>query len=619
MGYIALYRKWRPQVFSDMVGQQHAAMTLKNALTTGRVAHAYLFSGPRGTGKTSMARIMAKALNCKALVDSEPCNQCDSCLNVNEGHEDLSDIYEIDAASNRGIDEIRQLRENIKFSPLMRYKVYIIDEVHMLTTEAFNAILKTLEEPPSHAVFILATTEIQKLPSTILSRCQRYDFRRITVRDIAARLRFIADAEGISADDDALQMIARGSGGGLRDAVNLLDQCNSFAGGQVRLADVEMMLGGISPETVGNVLVCIRDKDIGGIFTIVEELVSSGRSLAQLNREILNFLRNLLLYQESAELVAGESEVELLELKKLNGQFAREDLLYKMKILAEADEQMKWALEPRIYFEISLVRMTLESPSTAEAGDVPALQERLDRLERLMSDRSRGSIRSEAVRTDYQHPVQHEDEIAEGSVERLAATQHTPAIKLPENKPEKMIAAEEKEKSDNRRVGQEDLAHIRQIWKQVLKNFSAKNPLFNSSLKQVFPVGVKGNHIFLTTENPLAESTVSKKKDYLIEQLQELTGTGYQIDFIDPKRLLQMKEEAAGKEVAPSNVPAADQAQPPSKALAEPARRIPDLADAGKGKEPVMNFVLREFGGRDVTEKFRDNPIDPGENKENNE
>ena len=228
MAYIALYRKWRPQTFKDLVGQEHISRTLANAITSGHIGHAYLFAGPRGTGKTSTAKILAKALNCEHGPTPEPCGKCEQCRKITEGSS--MDVFEIDAASNRGIDEIRDLRETVKFAPVDgRYKVYIIDEVHMLTTEAFNALLKTLEDPPAHVVFILATTEAHKVPPTIQSRCQRYDFKRITVGEIEGRLRYIAKEMKMEAEDEALSMIAIQADGGMRDALSILDQCAALA------------------------------------------------------------------------------------------------------------------------------------------------------------------------------------------------------------------------------------------------------------------------------------------------------------------------------------------------------------------------------------------------------
>lgn len=259
MAYMALYRKWRPQDFSDLIGQEHISETLSNAISTGKVAHAYLFSGPRGTGKTSTAKILAKALNCEHGPTPTPCNQCVCCQKINDGS--FMDVFEIDAASNRGIDEIRDLRETVKFAPVDgKYKVYIIDEVHMLTTEAFNALLKTLEEPPSHVVFILATTEVHKVPITIQSRCQRYDFKRITKDDILKRLVMITDEMGLNADKDALSIIAIQADGGMRDALSLLDQCLAFTKDELTVTQVRKVLGLVGHDWVWQITDALSKK-----------------------------------------------------------------------------------------------------------------------------------------------------------------------------------------------------------------------------------------------------------------------------------------------------------------------------------------------------------------------
>ncbi|NLK51426.1 MAG: DNA polymerase III subunit gamma/tau [Syntrophomonadaceae bacterium] len=247
MSYVALYREWRPQNFQNVVGQTHVTRTLLNALQQGRISHAYLFCGPRGTGKTSVAKILAKAVNCSEAQEGEPCNQCVSCRAIVEGSS--LDVLEIDAASNRGIDEIRELRERVQYAPSGgRFRVYIIDEVHMLTTEAFNALLKTLEEPPSHVIFVLATTEAHKVPATILSRCQRFDFRRITPAELIERLKLVAEHQQIEISEEAIMAIVRAAEGGLRDALSLLDQCIGFATNAITLEEVNQVLGTVSEE-----------------------------------------------------------------------------------------------------------------------------------------------------------------------------------------------------------------------------------------------------------------------------------------------------------------------------------------------------------------------------------
>ena len=295
MAYIALYRRWRPQEFDNLIGQDHISKTLANAIKSDKIAHAYLFSGPRGTGKTSMAKILAKALNCSEGPTPIPCNKCDSCLKINEGSS--MDVFEIDAASNRGIDEIRDLRESVKFAPVDgKYKIYIIDEVHMLTTEAFNALLKTLEEPPSHVVFILATTESHKIPATIHSRCQRYDFRKITVNEIFTRLQHVSEKMNIEIDNEALITIANHADGGMRDALSILDQCSTFAE-KIKVDDVRNILGLIGREWIWSLVDSIAEKNTKESLHLVDDILSKGKDIKQILIELAQYFREIMIYQ----------------------------------------------------------------------------------------------------------------------------------------------------------------------------------------------------------------------------------------------------------------------------------------------------------------------------------
>ena len=367
MAYIALYRKWRPGTFGDLVGQEHISRTLSNAITTGRIGHAYLFSGPRGTGKTSTAKILAKALNCEHGPTPEPCGKCPACQKINDGSS--MDVFEIDAASNRGIDEIRDLRETVKFAPVDgRYKVYIIDEVHMLTTEAFNALLKTLEEPPAHVVFILATTEAHKVPPTIQSRCQRYDFKRITVEEIRGRLETVVTEMGLQAEAEALDMIAIQADGGLRDALSLLDQCSALAGGELTAARVRQVLGLIGHDWIYKLTEAIYARKSQVALGVLAELLRDGKDLKQVLTELSLHLRSLMIYQAAGTLEQMDLYAEPDEVLKEQGKFfSTEELMAMIKRLHEALAEIKWSPQPRITVEVAL--MALCNPVTS--GAVP--------------------------------------------------------------------------------------------------------------------------------------------------------------------------------------------------------------------------------------------------------
>ena len=316
MSRVVLYNKWRPQTFADVVGQEPTVRTLQNSLATGQVAHAYIFAGPRGSGKTSLARILAKALNCLQGVQPEPCSKCDACTDIVEGR--FLDLVELDAASNRGIEDIRSLRERVNFAPVSgRYKFYLIDEVHQLTPEASNALLKTLEEPPEHAVFVLATTEIHRVLPTILSRCQRFDFRRIPVRALVGRLQEIAAAEKVSAEAEALNILARMAGGSARDAVSLFDQAVIYAAGDVTAAKVREMLGLAHTAVVAEFVDTLARRDTKEGLRVLAQAADQGLEMRQFARETIRYLRGTLLHKsgmEAAELLEmSEEEATLMD------------------------------------------------------------------------------------------------------------------------------------------------------------------------------------------------------------------------------------------------------------------------------------------------------------------
>ncbi|MBE3588570.1 MAG: DNA polymerase III subunit gamma/tau [Thermoanaerobacteraceae bacterium] len=379
MAYQALYRRWRPRRFADIVGQEHVTRTLQNALLAGRLTHAYLFCGPRGTGKTTTAQVLARALNCRSRQGAEPCNECPSCREITAGTS--MDVAEIDAASHRGIDEIRELREKVRFMPAgSRYRVYIIDEVHMLTSEAFNALLKTLEEPPAHVVFILATTEPHKVPLTIISRCQRFDFHRIGLSEMVDYLKKVAAGADLVVEDSALYLIARVAEGGLRDALGVLDQAAAFAGGRITARDIHQILGTVREEMLDEVAAALAEGRSDRLLGLVAALVDQGKDLLLFTRSVTAFLRNLLLWHAGCreEPVVAPAEGE--RVGALAGRFTREQLLHVLHILTRAEQEMKWASQPRILLEVALV----EAVHTAGDGSLVALQRRVAELERRL-------------------------------------------------------------------------------------------------------------------------------------------------------------------------------------------------------------------------------------------
>ncbi|KHM49368.1 DNA polymerase-3 subunit gamma/tau [Anaerovibrio lipolyticus DSM 3074] len=357
MAYMALYRKWRPDNFANLVGQDHVSRTLANAIKSGRIGHAYLFTGPRGTGKTSTAKILAKALNCEQGPTVEPCNQCEACQRINSGNS--MDVFEIDAASNRGIEAIRDLRENVKFAPVNgRYKVYIIDEVHMLTSEAFNALLKTLEEPPAHVVFIMATTEVYKVPATIQSRCQRYDFKRITVDDIFNRLKTVVEGMDIKADDDALRMIAVKADGGMRDALSILDQCIALSEQSLTIDRVQQLLGLVGKEWLDKLVGALQSKDAAAVLTMVDEIIRAGKDLQQVLGELGIHFRGLMIFK-AAGLVDGVDYYSQTDesIKKQAAGFTQEQIVWIIRRVHEAANEVKWSPQPRIAVEAALLEI----------------------------------------------------------------------------------------------------------------------------------------------------------------------------------------------------------------------------------------------------------------------
>lgn len=480
MAYVALYRQWRPQDFNALVGQKAVKTTLKNALASGKIAHAYLFSGPRGTGKTSMARILAKALNCEQGPTAEPCGQCSNCQRIVQGTS--LDVIEIDAASNTSVDNIRDLREQVAFTPAeSRYKVYIIDEVHMLSTGAFNALLKTLEEPPAHAVFILATTDPQKVPATIQSRCQRFEFRRVTVDEITEHLAMVAAGSGIEADADALRLIAIQAEGGMRDALSLLDQCGVMAK-RVTVATVREVLGIVGREALHELTGAIGRRQLPQALATLNLLLEQGKDVKQVLTELIEYLRALVLYlavPDYEEIYLTDTKEALAELAPL---FGRDRLLAAEERLHSAIQELRGSMRPRITAELCLLDLC-----RVEGSTLAALSARIEQLERqlaggVMPVYQQAPVNAQpAPAVAVQQPIAQQAPASANAQAAKAAPAKKPAVKAQPQPAANTLAAavNAAPKPKSARVQQTeeyvgDFAAGEDFWKQALEIMKAE-------------------------------------------------------------------------------------------------------------------------------------------------
>jgi len=490
MVYEVIARKWRPQQFDDVVGQAHVTDTLKNAIKTDRIAHAYLFVGPRGIGKTSVARIFAKALNCVEGPTETPCNKCDSCKEITLSSS--LDVLEIDGASNNGVDQVRDLRDTVKYAPARGpYKIYIIDEVHMLSTAAFNALLKTLEEPPPHVKFIFATTEPQKILATIISRCQRFDLRRIPVPKIVERLKLIAESEKVKVSDDALLAIARGAEGGLRDAASALDQLISFKGNTIDEADVLSVFGLVSRRLLEQLAEKILRGDIKGLIADVAELDEAGKDLQRLILELMEHFRNLLICKYVDD---GDKGIDLTEAqyKVLQAQAAlttAAHILRIMGILTETEDKMRYALSRRTITETGLIRC-------ARAATVVSLEEILEEINKLKQ-----GIPSTAQET----PIKKKRTVATDSPPATASAPTQETAPAPPVAPEPTRPVVEKTPPPEDINEEADLALLLEKWEEVLDRVSKLAIRARSFLVDARPVAVHADRVVINFDPEFAD------------------------------------------------------------------------------------------------------------------
>lgn len=453
--YQALYRKYRPKTFDELLGQKHITDTLKHQVINGSIAHAYLFSGTRGTGKTSAAKIFSRAVNCLSPKDGNPCNECDCCKGILD--ESIMDVIEMDAASNNSVDDVRDLREKVIYPPTKtKYKVYIIDEVHMLSKGAFNALLKTLEEPPKHLIFILATTEPERLPQTILSRCQRFDFKRITTKDIVENMRNIANELNIEIDDDALKLIARNADGAMRDALSLLDQCFSFNGEKITYDDATSILGIANKDLIQHMVVNIRDKKLEEALTSIDEIIQDGKDINQFIKDLINYFRDLMIVKTSSN--ANEIlEIENLEsLKEISNDMNLDYILKALNTLTNAQAQGKWSTQPRIILEMAVVKLI-------NLEDEMSLEERVKRLEQGIKP----IAQPKEMKRNVEKPAENIIESSEDKIKTTVPKEY----KMEESKPDYVAEQEQKPIEDGYTL---TLEKISNEWQNILQKIKLK-------------------------------------------------------------------------------------------------------------------------------------------------
>ncbi len=583
--YEVLARRYRPEVFEEVVGQRTITRTIQNAIAQNRVAHAFLFTGARGVGKTSTARILAKALNCESGPNINPCNQCFTCQEIKKG---ISiDVIEIDGASNRGIEEVRELRENVRYTPAKsRYKIYIIDEVHMLTREAFNALLKTLEEPPPHIIFIFATTEPHKIPPTILSRCQRYDFKRIPLREILANLKRIVEEEGIQISQRALLSIAQASEGSMRDAQSLLDQVISYGGKEIKDEDIGEILGLIDQKVIHETIEAIANKDAGKCMELVEYIYHYGYDLQHFCRHLLQTLRNLIMIKvsQNPEEIIELTEEELKELKVLAEKFEFDQLNHLFSLLMKGEEEVAQSTFPRVMLEMTLIRMSTLQPLIP----IDQILERLEKLERTHP--------SDTSMVDVQPMKRVETQISSKETPKEKGAQsmndeESGEKRLKEESPNKKrektgkdILKETSDLVEPQPILQEEIALQEERWRGLIEFTRERNPVLGSFLTLGNVVRLKGEEIEIGFEKDSFhyERMLEKENQIQLESIcQEFFKKKMKVTISALESGGRLKGRLVSKE-------------------RENQKEVEGVAEGGAEKNSIIEEALHIFNGRIV-------------------
>ena len=513
MAYTALYREWRPRTFYDVVGQEHITTTLKNQILNNRIAHAYLFCGTRGTGKTSTAKVFAKALNCLNLKDGEPCNECEMCTKINEGL--AIDVTELDAASNNGVDKIRDIIDDVKYPPQeARYKVYIMDEVHMLSAGAVNAFLKTLEEPPNNVIFILATTDPQKLPITILSRCQRFDFKRINNSDITARLRKIVNDQNVLADERSLNLISRVSDGAMRDSLSILDQAISMGNGNVDYNTVVSMLGLVTNEHLFNLVNAVIQRSVEKSIEIIEDVIYSGKDIYLFIKDLIAHYRNLLMVKvtNNPEEVLDMSEENIALIKEQGARLRAEEIMRCIRILQEAENNAKLSKQARLYCELAIIKMCKIEYDTSN-------EVMLTRLNKLEESLRNGSIKVATAAKEVTQ-ISASKPVNTMTRNKVVKEQYSNGGNVSEN-PDSKITINDVKKS----------------WKDIIERFKARREMIISSLIMIGkPVDCSNGVITVEfdSQNEFAKNRLSeaKNRDIINDVFFEIFREKVKVNFV---------------------------------------------------------------------------------------